>query len=94
MPDSIDVGPPFALQAVEEGIWDPYMPTVWDEIPDTLKDPDGNWVAAYYGIMSIGTNTTIVSDSRRRSPTSTTRSTPARCRSTAIPERPGRRSPA
>ena len=62
MPDSIDVGPPFALQAVEEGIWDPYMPTVWDEIPDTLKDPDGNWIAAYYGIMSIGTNTTIVSD--------------------------------
>ena len=39
MPDSIDVGPPFALQAVEEGIWDPYMPTVWDEIPDALKDP-------------------------------------------------------
>ncbi len=23
MPDSIDVGPPFALQAIEEGIWDP-----------------------------------------------------------------------
>ena len=62
MPDSIDVGPPFALQAVEEGIWDPYMPTVWDEIPDALKDPDGNWVAAYYGIMSIGTNTTLVAD--------------------------------
>jgi putative spermidine/putrescine transport system substrate-binding protein len=62
MPDSIDVGPPFALQAVEEGIWDPYMPTVWDEIPDALKDPDGNWVAAYYGIMSLGTNTTLVAD--------------------------------
>ena len=62
MPDSIDVGPPFALQAIEEGIWDPYMPTVWDEIPDTLKDPDGNWIAAYYGIMSIGTNTTLVAD--------------------------------
>ena len=26
----------------------------------TLKDPDGNWIAAYYGIMSIGTNTTLV----------------------------------
>jgi putative spermidine/putrescine transport system substrate-binding protein len=59
MPDSIDVGPPFALQAIEDGVWDPYMPTVWDEIPDNLKDPDGNWVAAYYGIMSIGTNLTI-----------------------------------
>lgn len=62
MPDSIDVGPPFALQAVEEGIWDPYMPTVWDEIPDALKDPDGNWIAAYYGIMSLGVNTTLVPD--------------------------------
>ena len=90
MPDSIDVGPPFALQAVEEGIWDPYMPTVWDEIPDTLKDPDGNWVAAYYGIMSIGTNTTIGRrPRRRRSPISTTRSTPVRSPSTAIPVRPG-----
>ncbi len=59
MPDSLDVGPQFALQATEEGIWDPYMPTVWDEIPETLRDPDGNWVAAYYGIMSIGVNTTI-----------------------------------
>ncbi len=60
MPDSIDVGPTFALQAVADGIWDPYKPTTWDEIPDNLKDPDGNWVGAYYGIMSIGVNTTLV----------------------------------
>ena len=60
MPDSIDVGPSFALQAVEEGIWDPYKPTTWDEIPDNLKDPDGNWVGAYYGIMAVGVNTTLV----------------------------------
>jgi putative spermidine/putrescine transport system substrate-binding protein len=60
MPDSIDVGPPFALQAVEEGLWEPYKASTWDEIPDALKDPDGNWVGAYYGIMAIGTNTTIV----------------------------------
>ena len=25
-----------------------------------MKDPDGNWIAAYYGVMAIGTNTTIV----------------------------------
>ena len=60
MPDSIDVGPSFALQAVDEGIWDPYKPTTWDEIPDNLKDPDGNWVGAYYGIMAVGVNTTLV----------------------------------
>ena len=60
MPELVDVGPSFALQAVDEGIWDPYKPTTWDEIPDNLKDPDGNWVGAYYGIMSIGVNTTLV----------------------------------
>jgi putative spermidine/putrescine transport system substrate-binding protein len=59
MPDSLDVAPQFALQAAEDGIWDPYMPTVWDEIPENLRDPDGNWVGAYYGIMAIGVNTTI-----------------------------------
>ena len=60
MPDSIDVGPPFAIQAIEEGLWEPFKASTWDEVPDALKDPDGNWVGAYYGIMAIGTNTTIV----------------------------------
>jgi putative spermidine/putrescine transport system substrate-binding protein len=60
MPDSIDVGPPFAIQAKDEGLWEPYMASTWDEVPDALKDPDGNWVGSYYGIMAIGTNTTIV----------------------------------
>ena len=60
MPDSIDVGPPFALQAIDEGLWEPYKASTWDEVPEALKDPDGNWVGAYYGIMAIGTNTTIV----------------------------------
>ena len=45
---------PACPQAVEEGLWEPYKPTTWDEIPDNLKDPDGNWVAAYYGIMAVG----------------------------------------
>jgi putative spermidine/putrescine transport system substrate-binding protein len=35
---------------------------LWDEIPETLKDPNGNWVAAYYGIMAIGTNTKVVTE--------------------------------
>ena len=60
MPDSIDVAPAFAIQAKDEGLWEPYKASTWDEIPDALKDPDGNWVGAYYGIMAIGTNTTIV----------------------------------
>lgn len=60
MPDALDVSPPVALQSVTDGIWDPYTPSLWDEIPENLRDPDGNWVAAYYGIMAIGVNTTIV----------------------------------
>jgi len=60
MPDVLDVSPAVALQAVEDGIFDPYMPTLWDEIPENLRDPDGNWVGAYYGIMAIGVNTTLV----------------------------------
>ena len=62
MPDSIDVGPAFARAGQGRGLWEPYKPTTWDEIPDALKDPDGNWVAAYYGIIALGTNTTIVQE--------------------------------
>lgn len=44
MPDVLDVSPPVALQSITDGIWDPYRPTLWDEIPENLRDPDGNWV--------------------------------------------------
>ena len=40
----------------------PYMPSLWDEIPDSLKDPDGHWVGSYYGVMKFGVNNTIVPD--------------------------------
>lgn len=61
-PDAIDIGPSFTQQAIDDGLVQPYKTTTWDEIPDNLKDPDGNWVGSYYGIMSIGTNTTLVKD--------------------------------
>ncbi|MFM9122486.1 MAG: extracellular solute-binding protein, partial [Actinomycetota bacterium] len=47
-------------EVTAKDLWEPYKPCTWDEIPDFLKDADGKWVAAYYGIMAIGTNTTIV----------------------------------
>lgn len=59
-PDAIDIGPSFTEQAKSEGLVTPYQTTNWAEIPDNLKDADGNWVGAYYGIMSIGSNTTLV----------------------------------
>jgi putative spermidine/putrescine transport system substrate-binding protein len=67
MPDALDVSPAIAQQVADEGLWAPYKPCAWDEIPENLKDPNGNWVAAYYGIMAIGTNTTIVKDGAPKS---------------------------
>ncbi len=59
-PDAIDIGPSFVEQAKADGMIEPYETTNWAEVPDNLKDADGNWVGAYYGIMSIGSNTTLV----------------------------------
>jgi len=60
MPDAIDVSPAKAQDATDQGLWEPYKPTTSDQIPDGLKSTDGSWVAAYYGIIAITTNTTIV----------------------------------
>ena len=62
MPDALDVSPAIAQEVDSKNLWEPYKPCSWDEIPENLKDADGKWVAAYYGIMAIGTNTTIVTD--------------------------------
>ena len=60
MPDNIDVSPAKALVATTDGSWEPYKPTTFDQIPAALKDPAGNWVGAYYGIMSFGSNSGLV----------------------------------
>jgi putative spermidine/putrescine transport system substrate-binding protein len=62
MPDAVDVSPAFAQEFDTKGLWEPYQPCLWDEIPATLKDPDGKWVGAYYGLMAIGVNTTVVTE--------------------------------
>jgi putative spermidine/putrescine transport system substrate-binding protein len=62
MPDAVDVGPSFTKQLIDAGYADVYKPTVWDEIPDALKDPAGHWVASYYGVLAIATNATLVKD--------------------------------
>jgi putative spermidine/putrescine transport system substrate-binding protein len=60
MPDNIDVSPAKALAATTDGLWEPYKPSTFDQIPTSLKDPAGNWVGAYYGIISFGSNLGIV----------------------------------
>ena len=60
MPDALDIGPSFVQQASDEGLIASYKTTNWDEIPDNLKGANGEWIGAYYGIMAIATNTTLV----------------------------------
>jgi putative spermidine/putrescine transport system substrate-binding protein len=55
-PDSIDVAPSFAYDGAKSGLFTPYKVSTFADIPDAMKDPDGNWVAAYYGIIAIGVN--------------------------------------
>jgi putative spermidine/putrescine transport system substrate-binding protein len=60
MPEVVDVGPSFAQEMIDRGFAEVYKPTVWDEIPDALKHPEGYWVGAYYGLLAIATNSTLV----------------------------------
>ena len=60
MPDNVDVSPAIAQEMVDAGLFEPYVLSTDAEIPAGLKDVDNNWTAAYYGIMAIATNTTIV----------------------------------
>jgi putative spermidine/putrescine transport system substrate-binding protein len=52
--------PAIAQAMVDKGLFEPYVVSTDSEIPEGLKDVDNHWTAAYYGIMAITTNTTIV----------------------------------
>jgi putative spermidine/putrescine transport system substrate-binding protein len=56
-PDSIDIGYSFTKPAIDQGLIEAYKPSAFDRIPANLKDPNGLWVGAYYGVVSIGVNT-------------------------------------
>ena len=60
MPDAIDVSPAKAQEAIDQGFLEPFKTSVDAEIPDNLKHAENYWVGAYYGVIAIGTNTTIV----------------------------------
>lgn len=59
-PDVLDIGYSFVDPAKERGLVDHYVPTVAGEIPENLKDPDGYWTGAYYGVLSIGVDANVV----------------------------------
>jgi putative spermidine/putrescine transport system substrate-binding protein len=66
-PDVIDVGLSFGPAAKEEGLIQPYKVSVWDTIPDTVKDAEGYWYGDYYGVLAMAVNKDLVTDA---SPTS------------------------
>jgi putative spermidine/putrescine transport system substrate-binding protein len=51
-PDVFDLGSAVALANVS--MFAPYKVATWDDVPDALKDPDGDWINDYGGYMSIG----------------------------------------
>lgn len=55
-PDVLDIGYSFTTPAKQDDLLDHYVPSVADEIPEDLIDPEGYWVGAYYGVLSIGVN--------------------------------------
>lgn len=59
-PDVLDIGYSFTQTAISQNLIEAYKPTNFDSIPAALKDPDGKWVGAYYGALSIGVNTKLV----------------------------------
>lgn len=59
-PDMGDVGISYAVDGTKEGLFAKYKSSVWDSIPDNLKDPEGHWWAEYFGVLAFEVNTQIV----------------------------------
>lgn len=59
-PDVVDVGISYGPTGKDEGLFAKYKLSVWDSIPDNLKDPDGYWWAEYFGVLGFEANMSIV----------------------------------
>ncbi|CAG9184842.1 ABC transporter substrate-binding protein [Cupriavidus pampae] len=50
------LGVTFGIQAKAAGVTAPYKPAHWEDIPDGLKDPQGNWFAIHSGTLGFMVN--------------------------------------
>jgi putative spermidine/putrescine transport system substrate-binding protein len=50
------LGVTFAVQAQKEGVVQPFKPAAWNDIPDGLKDPAGNWFTIHSGTLGFMVN--------------------------------------
>ncbi|MCB1754526.1 MAG: ABC transporter substrate-binding protein [Gammaproteobacteria bacterium] len=55
-------GVSFGIAAKNEGVVEPYKPANWDDIPDGLKDPDGNWFTIHSGALGLFVNVDALGD--------------------------------
>ena len=50
------LGVTFAIQAKKDGVVQPYKPAAWNDIPDGLKDPAGDWFTIHSGTLGFMVN--------------------------------------
>lgn len=50
------LGVTFGIQASADGVVTPFKPAVWNEIPEGLKDPAGNWFTIHSGTLGFMVN--------------------------------------
>jgi putative spermidine/putrescine transport system substrate-binding protein len=59
-PDAVDVGPSFAIQGAQEGLYKPYKVQKFATIPKNMKDARARWYGDYWGAISIGYNSNLI----------------------------------
>lgn len=59
-PDVIDVGVTHAVRAARDGLLASVTPPDWADVPSAAKDPDGAWIATYYGLIGIVSNPSMI----------------------------------
>ena len=50
------LGVTFGIQAAADGVVTPFKPAAWNDIPDALKDPSGNWFTIHSGTLGFMVN--------------------------------------
>lgn len=60
--DTAYYGIVFGYQAAEADLVEPYQPPGFEQIPDSLKDPEGNWMTVHQGAIAFLVNTDELGD--------------------------------
>ncbi|MBA3433128.1 MAG: ABC transporter substrate-binding protein, partial [Actinobacteria bacterium] len=61
-PDVLDVNPGNAILGANEGLYAKHFTRNFKKVPRVMKDGRGFWVGDYWGIVSFGVNSAVVSN--------------------------------